>query len=56
VLTDRDGTWDVVEHRTRYRAITRVELEDAAANAGFASTTWSERVVVGSQLTFVARR
>jgi SAM-dependent methyltransferase len=56
VLSDRDDTWDVVEHRTRYRAVTRAELEHAAAQSGFASATWSERSIVGSQLTFVARR
>jgi glycine/sarcosine N-methyltransferase len=56
VLTERDGTWDVVEHRTRYRAITRAELEAAATTAGFTSTSWSPHAVVGTQLTFVARR
>lgn len=56
VLTDRDGTWDVVEHRTRYRAITRAELEEAVRAAGFTTTKWSDRVIVGSQLTFVACR
>lgn len=55
ILTDRDGTWDVVEHRTRYRAITRAELEQAATHAGFTSVEWSAREIVGSQLTFVAR-
>lgn len=56
VLTEREGSWDVVEHRTRYRAITRAELEAAATAAGFASTSWSQRSIVGTQLTFVARR
>lgn len=56
VLADRDGAWDVVEHRTRYRAITRTELEAAATRAGFSSVAWSSHAVVGSQLTFVARR
>ena len=54
VLTEHDGAWDVVEHRTRYRAITRAELEAAAREAGFASTSWSDRAIVGNQLTFVA--
>lgn len=56
ILTQRDDEWDVVEHRTRYRAITRAELEQAARAAGFTSVDWSERTIVGSQLTFVARR
>ena len=56
ILTERDGTWTAVEHRTRYRAITRVELESAATRAGFSSIAWSERTIVGSQLTFVAIR
>lgn len=56
VLTERDGAWDVVEHRTRYRAIARAELETAAHEAGFASTSWSDHAIVGTQLTFVARR
>ena len=55
ILTDRDGSWDVAEHRTRYRAITRSELQQAARSAGFADASWSDHAVVGGQLTFVAR-
>jgi glycine/sarcosine N-methyltransferase len=53
LLTDRGETWEAVEHRTRYRAITRGELAAAAATAGLRGE-WSPAVVVGNQLTFVA--
>jgi hypothetical protein len=35
-----DSGWNVAEHATRYRAITRFELTTAAASAGFADITW----------------
>ncbi|HEV2590693.1 MAG TPA: class I SAM-dependent methyltransferase [Gaiellaceae bacterium] len=53
VLDEADG-WRVTEHRTRYRAIPRAELEAAAREAGFAASTWLDHPVVGDQLTFVA--
>lgn len=53
ILEETDG-WQVAEHRTRYRAITRAELEHAAHEAGFAAMRWDERTIVGDQLTFVA--
>jgi 2-polyprenyl-3-methyl-5-hydroxy-6-metoxy-1,4-benzoquinol methylase len=53
VLEETNG-WQITEHRTRYRAITRAELEAAATAAGFASFAWSDHAIVGEQLTFVA--
>lgn len=41
VLTHNDS-WEVREHVTRLRAITRAEVEVAAAAAGFEDVTWDE--------------
>jgi SAM-dependent methyltransferase len=54
ILEETDG-WRITEHRTRYRAITRAELEAAAQAAGFTAWEWVDRPIVGDQLTFVAR-
>jgi SAM-dependent methyltransferase len=57
VLTEGLAGWDVVEHATRYRALTRAELEGAARAAGFERVDWPEEpVVVGGQLVLTARR
>jgi SAM-dependent methyltransferase len=55
VLSERGGEWSVREHRTRYRAITRAELEAGAHTVGL-SCEWVDRRVVGDQLTAVLRR
>src|SRR3954447_4913025 len=53
VLTEQDGGWTAAEHTTRYRALTRAELERAAAAAGLESVRWhggDDAVVHGQQL------
>jgi glycine/sarcosine N-methyltransferase len=55
VLTDSEGGWELAEHTTRYRAITRDELGAAAASAGFAEARWlPDRTVVGGQQVLTA--
>lgn len=50
VLTEHEGGWEIDEHTTRYRAITREELTRAAHAAGFGDVHWqSDRPVVGGQ-------
>jgi glycine/sarcosine N-methyltransferase len=49
VLTEANNGWTVVEYTAFYRAITRVELADAARAAGFGRISWSEEEVVGGQ-------
>jgi hypothetical protein len=57
VLTEGAEGWNIVEHNTRYRAITREELSHAASAAGFSEVTWlgEHDVVVGGQLVMTAR-
>jgi SAM-dependent methyltransferase len=55
LLTEATGGWTVVERRSRYRALTRHELEHAAAEAGFVDVAWPDDRVVGDQLVFTAR-
>jgi hypothetical protein len=56
VLTERHDGWDVVEHTTRMRAITRTELTDAASAAALGDVRWHSQVrVVGDQLVMTAR-
>jgi hypothetical protein len=49
---------DVTEHATRYRAITREELTNAAAGAGFSDIAWprEQTIVVGQQVLTAAHR
>jgi hypothetical protein len=49
---------DVTEHATRYRAITREELTNAAAGAGFSDIAWprEQTIVVGQQVLTAIRR
>jgi SAM-dependent methyltransferase len=55
VLTDREDGWELTEHTTRYRAITRNELSTAATTAGFAESHWqTDRTIVGSQQVLTA--
>ena len=55
VLTEGEGGWELTEHTTRYRAITRVELTAAAEIAGFDDIRWqTERMVVGGQQVMTA--
>jgi hypothetical protein len=55
VLTETDEGWTIREHTTRYRAITRNELSDAARRAGFSDVSWPrDRTVVGGQLVMTA--
>jgi len=54
-LTDREDGWELTEHTTRYRAITRNELSTAATTAGFAESRWqSDRTIVGGQQVLTA--
>jgi SAM-dependent methyltransferase len=56
VLTERQDGWDVIEHTTRLRAITRTELDEAATAAGFGDVRWHSQVpVVGDQQVMTAR-
>jgi SAM-dependent methyltransferase len=56
VLTERQDGWDVIEHTTRLRAITRTELAEAASAAGFGDIRWhTELPVVGDQAVMTAR-
>jgi glycine/sarcosine N-methyltransferase len=56
VLTERQDGWDVIEHTTRLRAITRTELAEAASAAGFDDVRWHRQVrVVGDQQVMTAR-
>jgi SAM-dependent methyltransferase len=55
VLTEGSDGWSVAEHTTRYRAITRKELTDAARSAGFDEISWpNDLVVVGNQQVMTA--
>ena len=55
VLVEKDGGWDITEHTTRYRAVTRDELTGAAAFAGFREIRWPiHRTVVGGQRVMIA--
>jgi glycine/sarcosine N-methyltransferase len=56
VLTESETGWSIVEHTTRYRAITKAELERAAARAGLEEVEWPDEVIVGGQLVATARR
>jgi len=57
VLTEQDGGWTAEEHTTRYRALTRAELEGAATSAGLESIRWhgEDEAVVGVQQLMTAR-
>jgi glycine/sarcosine N-methyltransferase len=54
VLTEAQGGWTVVEHTTRYRAITREELTREAQVAGFNRISWPTEQVVGNQQVMTA--
>lgn len=55
VLTDAEGGWELTEHTTRHRAITRDELTAAATAAGFSEARWqNDRPVVGGQQVLMA--
>ena len=55
VLTETPRGWELAEHTTRYRAITRDELTAAAAVAGFSDIAWrSDRTVVAGQQVLTA--
>jgi hypothetical protein len=54
VLTEAQGGWTVVEHTTRYRAITRDELTREAQVAGFNRISWPSEQVVGNQQVMTA--
>ena len=57
VLTERHDGWDVTEHTTRFRAITRAELTRAATNAGLSDVRWlGESPFIGNQQVMTARR
>jgi glycine/sarcosine N-methyltransferase len=57
VLTERHDGWQVAEHTTRFRAITRAELSCAATRAGFSDVRWpSESPVIDDQQVMTARR
>jgi SAM-dependent methyltransferase len=55
LLTETATGWTVDERRSRYRALTRRELEDAAAEAGLGDVAWPDARVVGDQLVFATR-
>ncbi len=58
LLTETTTGWEVTEHATRYRAITREELTNAAAVAGFSDIAWPREhtIVAGQQvLTAISR-
>jgi SAM-dependent methyltransferase len=57
VLTEQAGGWTAEEHTTRYRALTRAELERALASAGLESARWhgEDDAVVGAQQLMTAR-
>jgi SAM-dependent methyltransferase len=55
LLTETADGWTVDERRSRYRALTRRELEQAAAEAGFHDLSWPAVQIVGDQLVFTAR-
>ena len=55
VLTESANGWELAEHTTRYRAITRGELTAAAGAAGFRHIAWpADRTVVGDQQVMTA--
>jgi glycine/sarcosine N-methyltransferase len=55
VLTESESGWNLAEHTTRYRAITRDELATAARAAGLSDIAWpTERTVVGGQQVMTA--
>lgn len=56
MLTEQEDDWAVVEHKTRYRAITRTELAEAASASGFRDGAWlsNDQVVVGNQQVMTA--
>ena len=55
VLTEHEDGWELDEHTTRYRAITRDELTRAATGVGFYDVRWqSDRPVVGGQQVMTA--
>jgi len=56
VLTEGDDGWSVAEHATRYRAITRAELEAAAGAVGFEELAWPDARIVGDQRVLTALR
>jgi SAM-dependent methyltransferase len=55
VLTEQHQGWEIAEHRTRYRAITRAELTSAATAAGFREVDWRDEEILGGQQLVVAR-
>jgi SAM-dependent methyltransferase len=56
VLTERQDGWDVTEHTSHLRAITRAEPDEAASAAGLGDVRWhSELPVVGDQQVMTAR-
>jgi hypothetical protein len=55
LLTGTSSGWNVTEHATRYRAITRDELMGAAAAVGFSDISWpSEKTIVAGQQVLTA--
>ena len=57
LLTERDGGWDVDEHRVRCRALTASELAGAAERAGLREIQWHAAEAVGfHQPVMTARR
>lgn len=56
VLTQAANGWSVVEHTTRYRAVTREELARAAGAVGFAYVVWrdADGVVPAQQQVMMA--
>ncbi|HEY4346906.1 MAG TPA: class I SAM-dependent methyltransferase [Gaiellaceae bacterium] len=56
VLTEREGGWVLAEHSTRYRAITRAELNRAARAARFEALSWPAEQIVGGQQVMTAVR
>ncbi len=56
VLTETGEDWNVKEHATRCRAITRADLSAAAVAAGFTDVAWpADRTIVGGQQVMTAR-
>jgi glycine/sarcosine N-methyltransferase len=57
VLTEAGDGWTAQEHATRYRAITRAELSEAAQAAGLADVASpGDITIVGGQQVMTARR
>jgi hypothetical protein len=58
LLTEATSGWNVKEHTTRYRAITREELTCAATAAGFGDIVWppDQAIVAGQQVLTAVNR